>query len=320
MGFQEDEQKMRRIIVFLLPILLLIALCSCELSYQAPAAGKMHILVYGNDYSYGSKVYYESGELVEKAQAGKLYKTVNDALQVGRVLSNLAEKANLEYETHYITESGDTFKNVLVSELEAIASASSAADMTIIYYSGHGFGVKDKLDYGSDTASCSYLVPRDPAHPDSSVLFPVSKFLELVDSIRGVKVVLGDFCYSGSLVQSGFFSVTMGEYNLFDSSTLLLGDKIRESSSLFCLSAARYNELSYEFTSPSDPLHGKFTNALLKALGWDEENQTLTTAAAEKNGKITLFEVSKYVTAHDGESRQTPMVNGGSNDIVLFSF
>jgi hypothetical protein len=89
---------------------------------------------------------------------------------------------------------------------------------------------------------------------------------------------------------------------------------------LFCLSAARYNELSYEFTSPSDPLHGKFTNALLKALGWDEENQKLTAAAAEKNGKITLFEVSKYVAAHDGESRQTPMVSGGSNDIVLFSF
>ena len=189
---------MKRVIVFLLPILLLIALCSCELSYQAPAVGKMHILVFGNDYSYGNKVYYESGELVEKAQAGKLYKTVNDALQVGRVLSNLAEKANLEYETHYITEVSDTYKTVLVSELEAIASSSSAADMTIIYYSGHGFGVKDKLNYGTDTASCSYLVPRDPAHPDSSVLFPVSEFLELVDSIKGVKIVLLLFGFPGT--------------------------------------------------------------------------------------------------------------------------
>lgn len=307
---------MKRVIVFLLPILLLIALCSCELSYQAPTVGKMHILVFGNDYKYGSKIYDESGKLCEGISARPLYKTVNDALQVGRALSKLAEKANREYDICFLTEHDTVIKSNLVSELEAIASSSSAADMTIIYYSGHGLGVEDKLDYGSDTASCSYLVPRDQAHPDSSVLFRVSEFLSLVDAIKGVKIVIGDFCYSGSLVQSGFFSVTMGEYNLFDPSTLLIGDKIRESSSLFCLSAARYNELSYERT----PLHGNFTNSLLNAFGWDEENQTLTAAAAEKNGKITLFEVSKYVTAHDGESSQTPMVSGGSNDIVLFSF
>ena len=311
---------MKRVMFFLFPILLLVVLCSCELSYRAPSVGKMHILVYGNDYQYGSKVYYEDGTQLENAQAGKLYKTVNDALQVGRTLSNLAEKANLDYETRYITEPADVYKNKLVSELEDIASSSSANDITIIYYSGHGFGVKDKLPYGTDTASCSYLVPRDPVRPDSSVLFPISEFLALVDAIKGVKVVLGDFCYSGALVQSGFFSVTMGEYQFYDSSALLVENRIRESSSLFCLSAARYNELSYEYTFSTDPLHGKFTDALLKALGWDEENQTLTSAAAEKDGRITLFEVAKYVTAHDGESRQTPMVSGGSNDIILFSF
>ena len=311
---------MKRMMVFLLPILLLVALCSCELSYQAPAVGKMHILVYGNDYKYGSKIYDESGKPCEGISARPLYKTVNDALQVGMALSKLAEKANREYDICFLTEHDTVLKSNLVSELDAIANSSNANDITIIYCSGHGLGVDQKLSYGTDTSSFSYIVPRDPVHLDSSVLFPVSEFLSLVNAINGVKIVIGDFCYSGSLVQSGFFSVTMGEYNLFDSSSLLFENKICESPSLFCLSASRYNEKSFEFNLPSDPLHGKFTNALLQALGWDEENQTLTVAEAEKNGRITLFEIAKYVTAHDGESRQTPMVNGGSNDIVLFSF
>ena len=65
--------------------------------------------------------------------------------------------------------------------------------------------------------------------------------------------------------------------------------------------------------------HGK--NVILeKPMSLTSAEADTVICAAEKNGKITLFEVSKYVTAHDGESRQTPMVSGGSNDIVLFSF
>ena len=313
---------MRRLLLLLIPVMLLLFLCSCELSYEAPKAGKLHILVYGNDYQYGSKVFYPSGEPLDRATANRLYKTVNDAQQVGRAFVALAAKAGVEADIRYLVDVEDVTKTRLVAELEALAASASSNDMTIIYYSGHGFGDRNKMPYGSDTASCSYLVPRNPEKMDSSVLFPISEFLDLVNTIKGVKIVMGDFCYSGALVQSGFFSVTSGDYGLFDSSTLLFEyrDKISENSSLFCLSASRYNELSYEFTMSTDPLHGKFTNALLQALGWDEENQTLTVAEAEKNGRITLFEIAKYVTAHDGESRQTPMVNGGSNDIVLFSF
>ena len=314
---------MRRLLAFILPVLLLFFFCSCELSHEAPAVGKMRILVYGNDYSYGNLVYYSNGEQVMTdkgpASAGKLYKTVNDALQVGRALSELAEKAHLEHEERYLTALSDVTDSRLVSELESLAAAASENDITVIYYSGHGYGIKTKMEYGYDTSTCSYLVPRFAAKPDSNVLLPISEFLELVDAIRGVKVVIGDFCYSGGLVQSGNVSVTSGEYLPMDPVTLFskYRDDICESSSLFCLSAAKYNELSYEKNSL---LHGNFTNALLEALGWDEENQCLKTAEAEKNGRITLFEIANYVTAHDGESRQTPMVSGGSNDIVLFSF
>ena len=317
---------MRRLIAFLLAVFLLVAICSCELSYQAPEIGTMRILVFGNDYAYGNAVYYLNGEQFTingtPATANRLYKTVNDAQQVGMALSALAEKAGLEHQAVALTSYPDVTETRLVAELEALAALTSENDITIIYYSGHGFGVKTKLPYGYDTSTCSYIVPRFSSKPNSSVLFPISRFLELVEAIKGVKVVLGDFCYSGSLVQSNNFSVTFGEYSQMDPVYLFARyrDDVYGNPSLFCLSAARYNELSYEFSQETEPDHGKFTNALLEALGWDEDNQCLKTAAAEKDNRITLSAIAEYVVSHDEESKQTPMVSGGSNDIVLFSF
>lgn len=313
---------MRRLVSFFLAISLLIVLCSCEHSYQAPAVGTMRILAFGNDYAYGNAVYYLNGDQFmingTPATANRLYKTVNDAQQVGRALSALAQKAGMEYQAVYLTDYPAVTETRLVAELEALAALTSENDITVIYYSGHGFGVKTKMPYGYDTSTCSYIVPRFSDIPNSSVLFPVSDFLALVENIKGVKLVLGDFCYSGSLVQSNNFSVTSGEYQQMDSLYLFAKyrDAVYVNPSLFCLSAARYYELSYE----NSPLHGNFTNALLEALGWDEENQCLKTAAAEKDNRITLSAIAEYVVSHDEESKQTPMVSGGSNDIVLFSF
>ena len=54
---------MKRLIAFLIAVFILVGLCSCELSYQAPAVGTMRILVYGNSYNYGSTVYYNGEQL-----------------------------------------------------------------------------------------------------------------------------------------------------------------------------------------------------------------------------------------------------------------
>ena len=321
---------MRRLISFLIAVFLLVVLCSCEISYQAPATGKMHILVYGNDYSYGNKIYIEPGVQFETNKNLLLQKTVNDAVQVGKAFTKLAIKAGIEnYEAIYLIgdenrEIGyehsivknDVTLETLKSTIMSIVADSSENDITIIYYSGHGHGSGTKVSYGSDTSSQSYLIPK--LEGNSSIFYKVSDLLNLVNKIKGVKVVIGDFCYSGSLVQSNNFTVTSGEYLQMDT-TYLFAEKrndIHENPSLFCLSASRYNELARE----DKPLHGNFTNALLEALGWDEENQCLKTAAAEKNNRILLSEIAKYVIAHDEESKQTPMVSGGSNDIVLFSF
>jgi len=136
-------------------------------------------------------------------------------------------------------------------------------------------------------------------------------------AIKGTKVVFSDFCYSGSFVQAGYVSVTGSEYKEMTALDLFsLKSEIRESSSTFFLSASRYYEISEEEARID---HGYFTKALLEALGWDESTGTIINGGALKNGKLTFFDVANYVMRND-EAPQTPMYNGGSNDIILFSF
>ena len=80
---------MRRFLLVLMSVLL-VFLCSCELSMTAPKPGKVHILVYGNDYWFleNSKNWLNS--------------TVNDAVQVGIALTKLCEKANMAYDATFI--------------------------------------------------------------------------------------------------------------------------------------------------------------------------------------------------------------------------
>lgn len=318
---------MRRLTIILLTVMLIV-LCSCELAVKAPGPGRMHIFVFGNDYKYGKAVYYEDGKQAGNAPA--LNGTVNDAYQVGLALCSLAAKAGYEYEGIFMTGTESrsvsdpnisviksVYKSDFISVLDTLAKKVESSDITIIYYSGHGLGETEKLPYGADPSVHSYLALR--RDNNSSILYPISYFMDRVDAIPGIKVVLGDFCHSGAMVRQGNVSVTSGEYYGIDASTLLsrYGNYITESPSVFCLSAARYYESSYE---PGGGRHGYFTEALLKALGWDEENSRLTTPGALNGNRLTLFDIARYVTDHDSNAKQTPMTSGGSNDIILFSF
>ena len=324
------------VIALVLSALVLGILSSCENSVAPPAAGRMHIFVFGNDYEYGNRFYLEDGTFVGYGKP--LKGTVNDALQVGLSLCALAGKAGYEYDGTFmlgserktvsdpnVTVIDSVFLDAFQDQLNALASRVSDNDITIIFFSGHGFGDEVKLDYGTDPSERTYFAFRQirdsSGHPDltTSVLYPLSHILSRIENLPGTKVLLGDFCYSGGFVRPGNVSCTSGEYTGIDAATLFSDYRsdIRESSSLFCLSAARYFEKSWE---PGDGGHGYFTSALLRALGWDEENQKLIAPAAQVGNYISLFNIANYVTANDNKSAQTPMSCGGSNDIILFSF
>lgn len=320
---------MRRAASILLSVLVLIVLaflCSCELSMQAPHRGKVHILVYGNDYLATPSLKYLSA-------------TVDDAVQVGKALAALCEKQGMvkdvDYDVMFIfgsaahpeyddipasDRSNDVTGTRLLGELDRIAGISEGGDMTFLYLSGHGDSeYKSKVEYGTDTASKACFATKKYYDSQSKAyeLVPVSTLMEHVEAIRGSKVVFSDFCYSGAFVQAGYVTVTGSEYKELTALELYaLRSEIRESPSSFYLSASRYYEISEESGAIG---HGYFTMALLDALGWDEDSGTIIPGGVRKNGTISFFDVANYVMRND-EAPQTPMYSGGSNDIILFSF
>ena len=77
---------MRKAALLALSLVLILLVCSCELTVQEPAKGRMHILVYGNDYA---------------GTDSQLYKTIPDAIEVGNALIMLSEKAGYVYGVSY---------------------------------------------------------------------------------------------------------------------------------------------------------------------------------------------------------------------------
>ncbi len=314
---------MKRLPVFLLSALILMVFCSCELMFDPPSQGKVNILVYGNDY------YYDT-------ETQSLGATVNDAVQVGLALSKLCEKTGRTYSCSYIYGSSTTLDSTvesmysstslytishnitgdnLTSALTSLASSATEGDMTFIYLSGHGSSSLSgvKVDYGTDTSTTANFYVRSSMLGSSTTTLYVSSIMDMIETIPGVKVVFGDFCYSGSIVQSGYVSYSRSEYNNIDSLSLFdLRAEICEDSSLYCLSASRYNETSVEAGS-----HGYFTAALLKGLDWDESNGAVKIGS---DNRITFYDLAVYVSKNDNYADQTPMFSGGSNDIILFSF
>lgn len=320
---------MKNFLKLSLLIISILVLSSCELAYKAPGRGKVHILVYGNDYNYGShKVYFDEEKTILIGSANSLNATLNDALQVSNALEALALKAGCAPEDVEVTRlMGATYpysvesitRQSLFDGLDAVADSAEEGDLTILYFSCHGHGSDEKASYGTDVAGSSYLVLRMDDGSGDNIIHPLSDILARIEAIPGTKVLIGDFCYSGAMVIPGNVSVQFGEYQDITPSKLFFSfPEVREKSSLFVLAAARYNEKSNEKGT-----HGYFTRALLEAFGWNETEQSVGTPAAIRNGKLYFFDVAGYVTDHDNEPAsisQTPMFSGGSSDLVLFSF
>lgn len=330
---------MRRLAFFFAMILaVLLLVCSCELVYEAkdgrPSIERVNILVYGNDYA---------GSLWHGQSVNPLYGTVNDATQVGLAFEALARESGLESNAHYIlgknhdkkgegflyeiqnaneTPDKDTtmahFREVLLQ----IADTSTEKDLTVVFVSCHGFydaSVGMKAEYGK--AEGTYFVTSANTG-DECELYSHGDFLEDVSKIKGIKLILADVCHSGGIVEPGYVSVDKEEYKNASAAQLFFeNEKIDIDASLFCLSASRYYEESFEYrTAGSDHrTHGCFTMALLEALGWNGERFAGKPKAA-RNGRLTFQNLASYVAENDGDNRQNPMSSGGGNDVVLFSF
>lgn len=330
---------MRRLAFFFAMILaVLLLVCSCELIYEAkdgrPSIERVNILVYGNDYV---------GSLWHGQSVNPLYGTVNDATQVGLAFEALAKESGLECNAHYILgknhdRTGVNFRYEIQNAIEnpdtdttmshfrevisQIADISTEKDLTVVFVSCHGFydaSVGTKAEYGK--AEGTYFVTSANTG-DECELYSHRDFLEDVSKIKGIKLILADVCHSGGIVEPGYVSVDKSEYKDARAAQLFFeNDKIDIDASLFCLSASRYYEESFEYRTAGsdDRTHGYFTVALLEALGWNGESYT-GSAKAARNGRLTFQNLVIYVTENDNEGSQTPMSSGGGNDVILFSF
>lgn len=329
--------------IFSLVVFLLLSV-SCELFSPEAPKGKLHIIVYGNNYknngpvTIGSTVFY----------ASKLFGTVNDAVQVGNALCALAVRTGIDYDVTYVlsndnvkgkapTEapilgmpdpsliSNDTSLSGLQAVISSVALNSNPEDTTVFFYSGHGWITEGKgalVPYGTDVQSkTGFVVGANDGSPMD--MYYHDDFIEDISAIKGITVVLCDSCHSGGLVKPGYVSVDRDEYSGMTESKLFgFGDSIGESSSLFFLSASRYYEESFEI---SKRWHGYFTKSLLDALGWYEGDGVsvipfLREPACLDGNMVTFSAIARYIMKNDGESRQHPSMNGGSNDVILFCF
>ena len=330
---------MRRLAFFFAMILVVLLLaCSCELIYETkdgrPSIERVNILVYGNDYA---------GSLWHGQSVNPLYGTVNDATQVGLAFEALAKESGLECNAHYILgknhdRTGVNFRYEIQNAIEnpdtdttmshfrevisQIADISTEKDLTVVFVSCHGFydaSVGTKAEYGK--AEGTYFV-TSANKGDECEFYSHNDFLDDVSRIKGIKLILADVCHSGGIVRPGYVSVDKEEYKNASAAQLFFeNDKIDIDASLFCLSASRYYEESFEYRTAGsdDRTHGYFTVALLEALGWNGESYT-GSATAARNGRLTFQNLVSYVTENDGYDDQTPMYSGGGNDVILFSF
>lgn len=330
---------MRRPLCILAMFLAVVLLaCSCELIYEAkdgrPSIERVNILVYGNDYA---------GSLLHGQSVNPLYGTVNDATQVGLAFEALARASGLECNVHYILgknhdRTGVNFRYEIQNDIEnpdtdttmsnfrkviaEIADISTEKDLTVVFVSCHGFydaSVGTKAEYGK--AEGTYFV-TSANKGDECEFYSHNDFLDDVSRIKGIKLILADVCHSGGIVKPDYVGLGKDEYKGMDAAQLFFeNDKIDIDASLFCLSASRYYEESFEYRTAGsdDRTHGYFTVALLEALGWNGESYT-GNAKAARNGRLTFQNLVIYVTENDNEGSQTPMSSGGGNDVVLFSF
>lgn len=330
---------MRRLAFFFAMILVVLLLaCSCELVYEAkdgrPSIERVNILVYGNDYA---------GSLWHGQSVNPLYGTVNDATQVGLAFEALAKESGLECNAHYILgknhdRTGVNFRYEIQNAIEnpdtdttmsnfrkviaEIADISTEKDLTVVFVSCHGFydaSVGTKAEYGK--AEGTYFV-TSANNGDECEFYSHKVFLDDVSRIKGIKLILADVCHSGGIVKPDYVGLGKDEYKGMDAAQLFFeNEKIDIDASLFCLSASRYYEESFEYRTAGsdDRTHGYFTVALLDALGWNGESYT-GSAKAARNGRLTFQNLASYVAENDGDNRQNPMSSGGGNDVVLFSF
>lgn len=284
---------------------------SCELTGTAPSKGTLHVVAMGDNFTGTSK---------------QLSSCENDAEAVCQVFEYWGNKAGMNTDIHNCSHNvSGTYSGGFKNTLMEVCSSAQDNDLTVIFVSTHGTNdITKPVSYSSSNADDAEFILEKEGTTDFEH-FPRTYLEEVANLTRGKVLILSDFCYSGSTIAQDNF--TYNKYNYTDSSGLqLLFDSTpaTDSNKVFTLASSTYYELSWA----GSPL-SMFTNCLLKALGLVKYNTSTSTATVSsdapvlKNNRIILSDVYRYIyenTYKQGASNsQTPQMNTGSSDLILFS-
>ncbi len=298
-------------------ILLSLLLSSCEIFMEEPQAGKVYAILVALDYD----------GLNQNTLAG----TLPDAKEQNKAFTALA--GDEKYEGYlFIQEKGGivdtktinstpielypTVKNI-EDAISALSGTTTADDLILFTFSGHAKGGNIALAPKSGSVIETY---------------EVSRLLDLFSSVKGRKLIILDACETGYGVPSDpASSSTLLENSISTWYSKYFNGERSAKSDLFVLTSSA-NTDSYEDIF-NGKRHGVFTYALLKALGWNVDTGTMSTAIppAAKRGRLTVDGLLSYIKAHQTLKTkkslfkpfgdiQHPMVSGGALDMTLFTF
>ncbi|MGI6436737.1 MAG: caspase family protein [Sphaerochaeta sp.] len=323
---------MRRMLIFLLLSILLLA--SCELVQDQPPQGKVYGVFIGLDYrnTTFTNPADEYGRLLP------LKGTLNDAREMKTAFGHIAGLAKLKMDSYLMYQEGDTkdqstyemitvggtpirsyaSKANLALLLDALADVIEEEDLLILTYHGHG---------GEDVL---FMAPE--SNDDYDIELKVTeKLLKELQPIKGRKLVILDSCESGMCVPASESSVSLVRSpSLSDWFDTYFSDEPYAIPPVSLFTATAHTD-SYEMGD--DHIHGVFTLALLEALGGshDEDDgfHMGTEIPAKRCGVVTVDSLYAYVKKHQELPLKTtiyrptsmyqhPMTNGGAMDFILF--
>ena len=291
-----------------------ICLVSCELVSPQPSKGTLHVVSIGDNFE-------------NQSEYTTLYYCENDADAICQVFDYLGKKAGMETDIHDCTEGR---LEGFIATLEEVRLNTSDDDLTVIFISTHGSNtVRRRASYYDDIDDNAYFYLEKT--DDSVGKVSDSELVEYAHRFKGKVLILADFCYSGSLVTQDNFTYNRANYSgssalsiLFDRAPATGSDKV------FAFSASTYYEASY---SPfSDYPFSEFTKYFLKGLGlarYYPDNKSIVMSSeipVLRNKKIILSDIYRYVykittnSSVVGGHTQTPQINTGATDLILFSF
>ena len=223
----------------------------------------------------------------------KLHFAASDAAMVAKVLDTLCSVNNRLYEGvgyRMLLADEDATREKILKSLDDIRYGANPEDIVMLYMSGHGKYV--------EFTSQRYFLPYD-AGDDKYIESTAISYRDLKEKLKQLEdmeckvIVYMDACYAGEM-----YFTKAAENFIGDSDPAVIG-----------FYSSTRNQPSLEKMELN---HGVFTYALLNGLKG---------GAGDSNGNITITSLGDYIAEQvriESQGRQTPKVDNGGEDFILF--